>query len=153
MQKAQREEAPEVTEPRGSLCWTMVDITLDSVSGVGCSWNMLPLVTVYISSGSDYITTIFSCVCIYLCKQLNRAPLSHISGKAHGFDLKQLMGVNTLSIPRGRNRFFLFCAPSDVFVLPFFVCLGWFGWSPSEELKSGLVAPRDSQCVLDESKL
>lgn len=33
---------------------------LESMSGLGCSLNILPLVSVYISSESDYITTIFS---------------------------------------------------------------------------------------------
>lgn len=138
MQKAQREEAPGVTEPRGSLCCVCkrmdkglgkggVDITLDTVSGAGCSLNVLPLVSVYISSGSDDITTIFSCVCICLCKQLNRAPLNHISGEACGFDLNQLMGVNryqSLEAERDSSSFVLL--QTCVFSPSLYVW-SWFG--------------------------
>lgn len=93
VQKAQREAAPGVTEPRGRVCavcvWDagrrgslgrgQVDTTLESMSGLGYSFNTLPLISVYISSESDYITTIFgiytpSCVCICVCKRFNSAP-------------------------------------------------------------------------------
>lgn len=65
---------------RGSPGRGQVDTTLESVSGLGYSFNTLPLVSVYISNESDYITAIFSiythsCVCIYVCKQFNSAPL------------------------------------------------------------------------------
>lgn len=104
-----------------------VDITLDTVSGVGCSLNMLPLVCVYISSGSDYITTIFSSVCICLCKQLNRAPICHISGKAHGFDLNQLMGVNTYQSLEAETDSSSFVLLQTCVFSPSLYVWGWFG--------------------------
>lgn len=54
---------------RGSTGRGQVDTTLESMSGLGYSLNILPLVSVYVSSERDYSTTIFSIythsVCIY----------------------------------------------------------------------------------------
>lgn len=100
----------------------LVDITLDTASGAGCSLNMLQLVSVYICSGSDYITAISSCVCIFLCEQLNRS-LSHFSGKAHGFDLNQLLGVNTYQSLEAETDASYFVLP-QMCVLPLFLSLG-----------------------------
>lgn len=135
MQKAQREEAPGVPEPRGSLC--CVYKRLDKGPGQGRGWHHPGhCVRCWL-----FIERAATCLCLHLqwkwwhhsyfqlCVCLPVLTAEQGSSQPHfrksgWLWFKPVNGSEHVSIPRGRNWFFLFCASSDMCVLPFFVCLG-----------------------------
>lgn len=131
MQKAQGEEAPGVTEPRGSLC--CVYKNLDKGHGQGTGWHH-PGHCIRCWLFTEHAAT---CLCLHLqWKWLHHSyfqlcvyfPMWTVKQVSQPLFRKSpwLWYVLTpnnwfKSIPRGRNRWCLFCAPSDACSPPLFI--------------------------------